>query len=85
MCSGSSQGPAYMGINQPQHDRSRCCKPLSYGKTLCRQRAAGVCNRDEGSMVELAEILMRPRKSAIATRVPWFDGRQVRKFRDFCV
>ena len=43
------------------------------------------CNHDEGSMVELAEILMRPRGSAIVTRVSWFDGRQVRKFRDFCV
>ena len=43
------------------------------------------CNRDEGSMVELAKNLMRPRGSAIVTRVPWFDGRQVRKFRDFGV
>ena len=69
----------------PQHDKSHCCEPLSYGRTLCRQSAAGVCNRDRGSMVELAEILMRPRGSAIVTRVPWFDGRQVKKFGEFCV
>ena len=26
---------SYKGINQPQHDKSRrCCKPLSYGRTL---------------------------------------------------
>ena len=86
MCSGSSQGRTYMGINQQlQHDKSHCCRPLSYGRTLCRQRAAGVCNRDEGSMVKLAENLMRPRGSAIVTRVPWFDGRQIQKFRDFRV
>ena len=85
MCSGSSRGRTYKGIDQPQHDKNRCCKPLSCGRTLCRQRAAGVCNRDEGAMVEYAQNLMRPRGSAIVTRVPWFDGRQVQKFRDFCV
>ena len=36
-------------------------------------------------MVELAEVLMRPRGSAIVTRVPWFDGRQVKQFGEFCV
>ena len=85
MCSGSSQGRTYKSINQPQHDKNRCCQPLLYGKTLCRRRAAGVCNRDEGSMVELAEILMRPRGSAIVTRVPWFDGREVQNSRLLCL
>ena len=28
-------------------------------------KRCGVCNRDGGSMVELAEILMRPKGSAI--------------------
>ena len=39
-------------------------------KDSMQATSAGVCNRDEGSMVEMAESLMRPRESAIVTRVP---------------